>query len=104
MGELAQKVKKAATLRLRPGSVKIGEETFFFNFRVYPVNELLQILSELRRRDTAGAAALLADNIVDPADGRPVFTGKDLEELPNPDLKALADAFIDVNNGGPEKN
>ena len=104
MSELAEKVKRAAARRVRPGSVKIGGETFFFDFRVYPAAELGAIIDKLRRSDTATAAGLLAQNVLDPSDGRPVFTAPELEELPNCDLVKLTSAFFEVNNGGPEKN
>lgn len=103
--ELLARVQKAAALRLRPGSVTIGGERFIFNFRVYPAAELAEIIRQMSRKTTPAAAAILAENVLDPADGRPVFTGDDLAALPNPDLVRITEAFIAVNNGtATEKN
>ena len=103
--ELLKRVQAAAALRLRPGSVTIGGEKFIFNFRVYPAAELADLLRQIRRKATPAAAAILAENVIDPADGRPVFTGEELASLPNCDLMAVTETFLAVNNGtATEKN
>ena len=103
--ELLARVQKAAALRLRPGTVTIGGETFVFNFRVYPAGELAELLRQIGRKATPAAAAVLAEQILDPADGRPVFDGEALAALPNCDLMAVTSAFLAVNNGtAAEKN
>ena len=97
--ELLKEIQAAAALRLRPGSVKVGDKIFVLHFKVYPAEELADLLRKIGRKATPAAAAIMADNIINPVDGRPVFTGEELVKLPNPDLMAFVKVFIAVNNG-----
>ena len=102
--ELKNRILAAARRRVRPGMVNIGTERFAVEFRVYPAKELTEIIDRLKKANLATRAAILAEQTLDPADKRPLFTGAEVEALPNPDLEALAEAFFRANFGNAEKN
>ena len=104
MSELAKSIIEAAKRRIRRGSVKVGDKVFAVDFRVYLAAELVELTKKLRAADNTAAAAILAEQILNPEDGRPVLTGAEIEALPNPDAVELLNAFFRVNYGESEKN
>ena len=104
MTDLAKSILEASKKRIRRGSVKIGEKVFAVDFRVYPADELIALTKKLRAADNTAAAAILAEQVLNPEDGRPVLTGAEIEALPNPDAVELLNAFFRVNYGEAEKN
>ena len=99
---LIDDIRKAAELRLRKVTVKIGGKPFVLSCKVFSVAEFSKMnFSE----STEAAAALVAENFFDPNTGDKVFTPSDVLALPQPDAMALVMAFVDANNGGgDEKN
>lgn len=105
MSDLAKKIIAAAAKRVRPGTLNIGGERFAVEFRVYPAKELGEIQSKIQAADNTEGYAILAEQVLDPSDHRPLFKGKDLADMPNPDGIAIMKAFVAANLGGePEKN
>lgn len=104
MSDLANKIITAAKRRVRPGVVAIGGERFAVEFRVYPASELNEIIDRLKKSDLAARAGILAEQILNPEDKRPLFSGADIAAFPNCDLEALAAAFFRTNFGDPKKN
>ena len=101
---LKDKILAAAKVRVRGGIVTVGGERFAVDFRVYPAAELTELTDKIHSADNAKGAAILAEQILDPATKRPVFKGADIEALPNCDMVALLKAFLRVNLGDAEKN
>jgi hypothetical protein len=101
---LKDRILAAAKKRVRCGIVTVGEKSFAVEFRVYPATELGEIMKSIGDSDNAGVCAILAEQILNPDDKRPLFTGKELEELPNPDVVAMLKAWNDCNLGNSEKN
>ena len=101
---LKDRIMAATKKRVRGGMVLVGEERFAVEFRVYPAAEIEDITKRIRESDNATGAAILAEQILDPADHRPVFTGEEIEAMPNVDMVALLNAFMRANLGGASKN
>lgn len=102
--DLKARILAAAAKRVRGGFVTVGGERFAVDFRVYPARELGEITNKIIKADNSEGAAILAEQILDPATKQPLFTGKEIEAMANADMVALLKAWSNFNLGDPEKN
>lgn len=104
ISELKRRILDAAKSRVRGGFIVVGGERFAVDFRVYPAKELNALTEKIRKSTNRVGAGILAEQILDPADHRPIFKAAEIEDLANCDMVAMLNAFLRVNLGDAEKN